>query len=361
MNKLLVVLFTLLSLNAAAQGGHEVTDLKPSATTYRNGVFVPVYPDNRDTEAIHFAVSEEQRGKVLEVKLTGTFFIFFDGKLVAQREGSYRVRTDSLLDAREVSPVSITLFQKGMDVDLLSARLLHPRTSSPPEQLKASSHFRDFVASAGLILIIFFIGLLKVNAKISADFFSLTKLFSLRDSEDSQSHGRFAISSNVGFYVFVCFLSGYLLLIITRHLPEDYALRYAVSTETYGATVWLWTKMSLLMLLLLIGKLVMVMLLSSLFGMKTVAVSHFFNWLRLILIMSSVLTVIVFAYFINRAYEPVLYQTFLVIFVSLLITWIAILFLKLSSRSEHGMFHLFSYICATEVIPILVSVKILFQ
>jgi hypothetical protein len=44
----------------------------------------------------------------------------------------------------------------------------------------------------------------------------------------------------------------------------------------------------------------------------------------------------------------------------ILVTWVILFFLKLTNRMHYGPFHLFSYICATEIIPVVLLIKVLY-
>jgi len=109
------------------------------------------------------------------------------------------------------------------------------------------------------------------------------------------------------------------------------------------------------------AKVAVVYVLSNLFGMTGIAGVHFFNWIRFTLIIFSALLVILFVYYISRGINPSVYVIFQYVLLTSLAGWIVILFLKLNNRAEHAMFHLFSYICATELIPLLITIKVLFQ
>ena len=95
--------------------------------------------------------------------------------------------------------------------------------------------------------------------------------------------------------------------------------------------------------------------------MRGMARFHFFNWIRLLLVVFGTATIILFMYFISRGDSSDFFVILLFLVIAALIAWIVVAFFKLSGRSEHSMFHLFSYICATEIIPLLITVKVLFQ
>jgi hypothetical protein len=44
-----------------------------------------------------------------------------------------------------------------------------------------------------------------------------------------------------------------------------------------------------------------------------------------------------------------------------LIIWLIILFTRVARRLDYPMFHIISYLCATEIIPLLITVKLLYH
>jgi hypothetical protein len=152
-----------------------------------------------------------------------------------------------------------------------------------------------------------------------------------------------------------------LLMVVYRFVPDEFLFAGRLRVTSFGDALLRWFEVSFVILLLLTLKIVTVFVLSQLFGMRGVAGLHFFNVIRLLLIAAGSLSLVVFLYFVWRGQDPDTYTAILTIFILLSAVWIMVIFLKLNSRTEHSMFHLFSYICATEVMPLLIIVKVLFQ
>jgi hypothetical protein len=226
---------------------------------------------------------------------------------------------------------------------------------------KPLSDFRDFVVVSGLIIIVLFLVILHVNPKLAADYFSVARIFSAREAEDSQSSARLTSSSNVQFYILCSLMIGFYLLIILQNLPPQYALPIRFQASGFWMMWWQWLKLSTIIFYVFLLKILIIFSLTRLFNMRGMARFHFFNWIRLLLIVFGAATIILFMYFISRGDSSNLFVVFLSFIIIALIGWIVVAFFKLSGRSEHSMFHLFSYICATEIIPLLITVKVLFQ
>jgi hypothetical protein len=226
---------------------------------------------------------------------------------------------------------------------------------------KPHSYFRDFVVVAGLVIILLFLVALHLNPKLASDYFSAARILSAREAEDSQSSARLTSSSNVQFYILCSLMIGFYLLIILQNLPSEFALPVRFQASGFWSLWWQWLKLSTIIFYIFLLKIVIIFLLTRLFGMRGMARFHFFNWIRLLLIVFGAATILLFVYFISRGGSSYFFVVSLSIVVIALVGSIVVAFFKLSGRSEHSMFHLFSYICATEIIPLLITVKVLFQ
>jgi hypothetical protein len=223
------------------------------------------------------------------------------------------------------------------------------------------SYLRDFSVISGFVIILFFLALLRLHPKLAADYFTLSRIVASREAEDGQSSARLTSSSNVQFYILCSLLMGFYLLIILYNLPAEYALPIQFHASGFWM-IWLqWLKLSAYVFIALMAKLLIIFSLSRLFGFRGMARFHFFNWIRLMLAIFGAATIVLFTYFISRGDSADTFVMFLSVVVLALIVWIAVAYFKLGGRSGHSMFHLFSYLCATEIIPLLITVKVLFQ
>ncbi len=183
----------------------------------------------------------------------------------------------------------------------------------------------------------------------------------MREGEDSQIHSRITSSINILFYVYCSLMIGYYLMIIFRFIPSYYVVALAFQSDSFGNAMLLWIKLSAIVLMIIFLKVVLVYCLSIMFGLTEIAGIHIFNWIRLLLIVFGVLTLLLFLYFIWHGHNETFHIILLKIISWLLVGWMILIILKLSKRMSHSMFHLFSYICATELIPLLITIKVLYN
>jgi hypothetical protein len=213
---------------------------------------------------------------------------------------------------------------------------------------------------AGLVLTVLVVVIIRLNPKLAGDYFSIGKIISLREDE-SQVLTRIGNSTNILFYVYSSLLLGYFFMIVFRFLPDDYRLPLYFQADSFSGSILQWLKLSSIILLVLVTKIILVLNLSYLFGITEIGGIHFFNWIRMIVVFFGILTAVVFIYFISHGYDSSTHGFFLKLVVWLTGGWMVLVFLKLSGRANASMFHLFSYICATEVIPFLFIIKVLYN
>jgi hypothetical protein len=298
-------------------------------------------------------------GSRLRIRSSGSYFLFVNGKLTGEFEGAKSFALDSLFNERRAGWVAIHQ-DRINERDLLTELLLHDvKSSEDPLLPRAYDYFKDFVVIAGLVLIILFIVVFRLNPKLAGDYFAVNRIFASREADDGQA--RLTDGSNIQFYVLCSLLVGYYLLIVIRNLPERYMLPLQFPMSGFWMMCFQWIKLSAIVFLALSLKVLIIFSLTRLFNIQGLARFHFFNWIRLLLVTIGAATAVLFTYFVSRGSSPEYYVIFLFAIAVVLASWVVIAFLKLSGRTGHSMFHLFSYLCATEIIPLLITVKVLYN
>jgi hypothetical protein len=140
-----------------------------------------------------------------------------------------------------------------------------------------------------------------------------------------------------------------------------YPIASEFHAETFGGIVWQWFKLSGVVLIILFGKIIVVFGLSYLFGIREVQGIHFFNWIRMLVVFFGVLSAVLFVYFLWHGHAVQTHMFFLKLLGWISAAWMILIFFKLSGRANASLFHLFSYICATELIPFLLIIKVLYN
>lgn len=296
------------------------------------------------------------------IKSSSPVSVFLNNMLILDQVHDVELSADSLADRYSVSDFFIAIHSdqsitKNNLITHVATAVLH-QTDTPEElYIKAATIFRDYVITAVLILIIFLVTIIRLNPGLSSDYFSIRKIFSRRESEDDHYYYR-VTSATILFYVFTSLLLSLYVIIVARFTNATLGLE-GLSLASWWVLIVTWLKVSLYVLLFLFAKIIIIYLVSFLFGIREIAGYHFFNFVRILLVTIGLFTVILLVYFILHGQGLSFYNFLYAAIPWILGTWIVLGFFKLASRVSHSAFHLFSYICATELIPFFIIIEVL--
>lgn len=338
-------------------------DLAPEWLYYHEGRFVPYRESDVDTDVVYLHLRIPlAKGQFLAVNGIEPINVFVNNKLAATGT-SLLLNIDSLARAFYTRDLQVAIYQPGLTGKTVHTALVTINQGSSPgtgNTFRPAYHFRDFGILAGLLLTVLVVVIVRLNPKLAADYFSVGKIVSLREDE-SQLLTRIGNSTNILFYVYCSLLLGYFFMIVFHFLPDDYRASLFFEAETFWGSMLQWLKVSSVILMILIAKIILVLNFSYLFGITEVGGLHFFNWVRMIVVFFGALTAVLFVYFISHGSNENTHGFFLKLVVWFTGGWMVLIFLKLGGRANVSMFHLFSYICATEVIPFLLIIKVLYN
>jgi hypothetical protein len=361
----LVLLLFLVTPLLSAQDYSIVKDLKAEWQIYKGERYVPFQENQGEIKTVYFSLEPSKLGgDILRVSSNEPLTIFVNGQLFTTRNTRLDLPIDSLQKIFPVPVLLVGIHQEKIRAGGLQTLILTraPDVAKPSVELPMRfSSFRDFVIVGMLILVSVLIVVVQLNPKLASDYFSIIKMFFMREGEDSQIYSRITSSINILFYVYCSLMIGYYLMIIFRFIPSHYVVALGFQADTFGSAMFLWIKLSAIILTIVFLKVVLVYCLSIMFGLTEIAGIHIFNWIRLLLVVFGTLTVLLFLYFILHGQNENFHIVLLKVISWLLVGWMVLIILKLSKRMTHSMFHLFSYICATELIPLLITIKVLYN
>ncbi len=298
------------------------------------------------------------RNKVLLIEGRSVESVFINGKL-AGSGSTYSVALDDLPNLAESNVMVTVLFTPG-EYDLVSAVLAMP--GSEMENIERThSALRDFVFAASLLLLVLWATLRTIQSKLTTDYLFFLRGFALRESEDSLQRNRMGGSGNVAFYLYAALMFSFLLLLSFQFSPETFSMagKYKIQSVSDGFLHWslLFTQVVLFIAL----KLVLVTVLGALFEIREFSIAQFFAFIQIILGLSSLCWVVMLTYFILRGAQPGPYSWLVHIVIAATAIWIVPLFIRLLSRRIAPTFYLFAYLCATEIIPLLITLGVVYK
>jgi len=359
-----VVLFVIVVFFAHAVMAQWVVkkDLR-DAWLVSDSVNYKPYQDDSDATSLYMSFPVRTfKTDYLIVKSANPLSMLINGVVVLDGEKEFKLPIDSLSKRYAAENFFITLhsderLSKDNLQTYLVSKVQHQATAPEESYLKTTTVFRDFSITAALVMIIFLVTIIRVNPGLSADYFSIRKLFSNRESEDDHYYYR-VTSATILFYVFTSLMIALFLMVIIRFTGVRLGIE-GISTASYWSLVFTWLGISLYVLIFLFIKIVIIYLISVLFGIREVAGYHFFNFVRILLITVGILSLILLIYFVLHGQGQSFYNFLFATLPWILGAWIVLGFFKLASRVRHSAFHLFSYICATELIPFFIIIEVL--
>jgi hypothetical protein len=312
----------------------------------------------KKSKTIYFTLDRKSLGSTLVIQDRQSFSLFINGKLCGQFKDSLTLQVDSLWTLYQ-GKLFMGVHQEDPIYSLKTVLLSYTSQADVDNLPRLGNFFSDFVIIASLLLLMALIGLLRVNAGLTLDYLNVIKLFSLQDRDESTVASRIGASINLFFFALIGFFLGLVLMIIFNIAPDRvYLAGNFVFNSTSQAFLY-WILLSTIILALLATKLILITSFSLLFGLRASVRFQFFNFVRLLFVTAGVMACLAIVYFIFHSQNPNLFYNLLTIGGIFIIIGTLFLFLKLLARTSFPLFHLFSYLCATEIIPLMILGRVL--
>ncbi len=341
-----------------------VKDLRPDWTVFDQYGYHPIGPQNPEKlSTIYFSLDPTRYGgHHLYVQCPGKWQLFVGGKLIFSGRESALFNMDSLY-TEFGRPLLVSVHSADGLRDGLTQLVLNGGTLSQDTaeiQSRPPTFFRDFAIITSIFLLIFFLLLYRTNPQLTVDYFSFTKIFSASERNEMQLASRITSSVNLLFYLFCALLTGFLLSAIFYSAGPFFHAARPLQITSIGTAFFVWVKLSVFIFILLVAKLLIVLVFSILFNFRDTVSFQFFNFLRFVLFTGATMAVFSLLFFTFRVEAPVFYERLVVLGLVLLSAGSIVVLAKLLGKSRFSFFHLFSYLCISEFIPLVIIIKIFF-
>ncbi len=358
MQKLLITLLLLLTIETSGQVREVSIDLMPKAKVLQEGTYKN-YTGQR-TQSVHLHIDQSFAGKALVIQLTGRYGVFMDGKLVGDAEGLIKLNMDSL--RRIYGAAEVLSVYAPQHIQSLSIKLHYTDAAADSDNLiRQPSYYSDFVIIlVCLLLLIFFVFLFRSNTNLTLDYLNIIKVFVIHSREEAITTGRIGSSANILFFMFISMCCSLLLMIAAHWGYPSVAMPFPhAASSLYRLVAW-WFLISLLFFFLLMAKLLLIWIMSKLFNFRDLVRFQYFNFVRSLygaMILAGLFSA---GYFIGQSQNPDFFS-YLIWGVCLILVLSTVFFyFKLLGRTGSSVFHLFSYLCGSEIIPLMILIKVLF-
>lgn len=304
---------------------------------------------NGDGKTAYIQLTYEDYG-ALEIKDTHPFSIFLNNRLVTKATTKIKWTIDSLKESVSF-PIQISVFSetgtKNLTTNLISIANDHAyeRKYEPAGNLIIGT---SFILLAALVLLI------RANPQATKEYFNLMKVFTIRNTDEGAVTLRVTSANNVFIYIFCSALMALNLFVYSG---------YGHNTSQEGGDIFLtyFPTAMVVVFLIMILKIIIISLSARLFKLSELAAGQFFNFIRLLLLGFSISSVVLLAAFmLELDYRPLI-PTLISFIMTLVLVFLVITFIKLNHWGRFTVFHLFSYLCASEIIPLIILLNIYFS
>jgi hypothetical protein len=223
--------------------------------------------------------------------------------------------------------------------------------------LRKRNGFSNFYMVGVMVLLVALAFLHTSFRRFFNDYFNIGKAYSIRVRNDGFYKQKMMTSVNILFILFLSLALSYLVL--SFYSFSNFNKNYLFELIYNNAVGVTWIMLAGIILTAYILKYYFIQMTSSIFLVKDFKKVHYYDVVRMTLIFCTLLVITYIVYYLNfDVIESVNFVVwaFPVVLIFLVFRTI-IIFLKLMSLYPYRKLHLFSYLCTTEIIPLLIGLK----
>jgi hypothetical protein len=333
-------------------------DISKQWLVFDGSRFIPAQDYNKNFQTIHFSIQPtEATGATLKIIYPEELAVYVNNKLIFSGSNEIQTTIDSLRIVANSKYLQFSIYHENLQINKLTTFLYSPQliTDSKTEKIIQPLVPADFIILSAALIIVLLLTIILLNPKLASDYFSVTKLVSLREREESQVYNRIAGSTNFLFFGFSA-----LTIALVLTLSKPFGNSEIFESTNFKQYTWMWGGTTGLLLVIVLIKMVATYFWSWLFNTREVAGLQFFNWIRTMFLLSGLSLLIISVSLVMQFQEPLWISFWRNLLLFGLIIWNIPVAFKVTNKVQLGLFHLFSYLCVTEIIPSIIIFKILY-
>jgi hypothetical protein len=358
----LALCFLAMAIPVSAQ--QLVYDLRQEWVYYspENQGFLPLDEQNLENKVISFKLSDAEFDQFyLSLVVTEKSYLFYGTNLLATLPaGITNFKIDSLRNAVRDGQPFITIYGNKLLPKLITEVRTQPLTLdkvSPYQPIKFANEFSNFFYLCTTLIFLFFIILKTRFSELADQYLLFQRAFRVKTIDELIYKIPYLRTPNILFIAFISLMLGFVILSFMYFYPEQILfLGIHPGVATFWILILNWLEISGLILILTVSKYFLTIAMSSLFSLN-IANIHFASSQRLLWSFSFILMFLtLIQYFLIGLVPLAIYL--LIILLGIMIIQM-ILYLKLSLVTTHTLLYIIVYLCATEIIPLVILYKIL--
>jgi hypothetical protein len=316
---------------------------------------------------------DKNRFYSLQVQTTQPAYLFIQSRLCAEvpANSSLILQIDSLKKLYATNHILLTLYNEGGHISLPAAFIIYKQTqllarealqkNELPLKVREGAAFRDFVVFVSIIILAFYAFLWNYYPKAFSRYYGFKYLFSTSFREDVALINKPLNYVNLLFlFIHSLVLSFFYVLLqkgsdrITSNLINiDY-------TNTFSGLLFYFFSIAILLFVLLIGKYILLYVIGNLFRLTEVIQIHYYEYLLFSKVFYTFIVPVQILVFLNAPHLiSWIFNGLIMLVIVFNIARIFVINSVLNKLVTFRNLYLFSYLCATELVPLLMGIKLL--
>lgn len=220
--------------------------------------------------------------------------------------------------------------------------------------------FNNFFIVAALVLLAGFAVLRSVYPKVFSSYYNLERAFATRVRDEPNFQMKLSGRGHLAYLIHYSLLFSFLLLLVVRfqqYIPAELDFLLNASFITLLSR---WLLLAAAVFLFQLVKYILLQLMAGIFNLKDFAGIHFFDFLRISLFFYTFLFAgVIVLYWAVGGGTLAGAGILLKVAVGFGILRVLIIYLKLVQAASFRKTYLFSYLCTTEILPLLIGLRLL--
>lgn len=220
--------------------------------------------------------------------------------------------------------------------------------------------FSNFFIIGVLLLLAVMAILRNVFPKVFVSYYDITRAAALRVRDEANFTMKLSGRGHLAFLVFYSLLFGFLLMVLLQTAGEIETVFSFLKVSGFGTYLYAWLLLSVIVFFFQLFKYWLLRIVAGVFNVPDFAGIHFFDFLRLSQIFYTLVFVLVLLLFLGAdAYVGTGSAILIRVVAVFAVIRLLLIFFKLLHLSSFRKTYLFSYLCTTEILPLLIGLKFL--
>lgn len=295
---------------------------------------------------VTLTLDEADRGKRFRIESDQEISVFVNGQLRAAGRANYDLKTDSLFGRHSIPVLMAFVSSSAGEFELKFITEIEEGAFF--SELRPDNKKVEFSVISLMVLLSLLLVLMKSNLRIFVQYFDFLRAFTWYRKEDPLSETRVTSTFNLTVYIFSILFVSLTATFVALRSEEDF------SSLMIRWLVWSGAGAGFLLLrMVLIGRL------SAVYGLEDLAGIQFFNAVRAGLFLGLFSLILWLIFFMMGSTGADAAELIRWVWFGVLALYYVLLLVRWWSFPLSHALHLFSYLCISEIIPLIALVRML--